>query len=93
MDYDNNYKHSTTRPVASPPGTPKTEPPKIETVAYSGSTVVCQIRMPEQMRKSLQMHALKRDISFSEAVCHFVASNEPCGKAYISILGSKRDAA
>lgn len=97
MDYDSNYKplsERTNPPVTPSPGTPKTEPPKIETVPYSGGTVVCQIRMPEQMRKSLQMHALKRDMNFSEVVCHFIASNEAAGKAYISVIGgSKRDAA
>ena len=96
MDYDNQYKPVSERtipPVEPSPGTTKTEPPKIETVAYSGGTVVCQIRMPEQLRKSLQIHAVKHDKSFSETVVHFITSNEPCGKAYISILGSKRDAA
>ena len=55
--------------------------------------MVCQVRMPEQLRKSLQIHAVKHEKSFSEMVVHFITSNEPGGKAYISINGSKRDAA
>ena len=92
MDYDSQYRtiNAPENPSVDPsPGTPKIESTKVETVAYDGPTVVSQIRMPDSMRKSLRIHALKQDKSFSEMVCHFIASNEAAGKAYVSVQGPK----
>jgi len=58
---------------------------EIEFVEFSGEKVVCQVRLPGDMRKALQHHALKNDWSFSETVQHFIQSNDMCRKAHVSV--------
>lgn len=58
---------------------------EIEFVEFTGEKVVCQVRIPGDMRKALQHHALKNDWTFSETVQHFIRSNDMCRKAHVSV--------
>lgn len=61
------------------------ESTEIEFVEFSGEKAVCQVRIPSDMKKALQHHALKNDWSFSETVQHFIRSSDMCRKAHVSV--------
>lgn len=72
--------------------TPKVEPKPVEKndnevmfVEYKGTEKVCQVRMPEDLRMSLQMHATKNRLTFSQMVVHYLCSDEPCLRAHVAV--------
>lgn len=78
--------------IARQEETSKTDPKPVEKndneitfVEYTGTEKVCQVRMPEDLRKSLQMHATRNDMSFSQMLVHFVCASEPCLRAHVSV--------
>ena len=90
MDQDRPIRNFRDSFTAEPPVVENAKPKEkdsdsVEFVEFSGSNVVCQVRLPSDMRKALQHHALKNDWSFSETVQHFIASNEPCHKAHVTV--------
>lgn len=58
---------------------------EIEFVEFTGENAVCQVRIPRDMKKALQHHALKNDWSFSETVQHFIRSTDMCRKAHVAV--------